>query len=142
MENLNKAKADAILNKVFRYPEGTMKRRDWLQYWKDKEATVVAKMVPAIEYNRLKYNRLTGREQEAYEKRCNEKKQGYFLYITPEGSSYDITKTEYDHFLTLEKTYVPGFIGHKPATGTWEEAKEMNIAIASGDKNWIQPSLF
>jgi hypothetical protein len=94
-------KKDAILNKVLRYEEGIMSRRDWLKLWQVKGAEVKEVQEPKVIFNRIKFNRLTGKEQEAYEKSCNEMKIGYRLYIS-ERTSYDINKTEYEHFKALQ----------------------------------------
>ena len=97
MKSLQDYKKDATLNKVFRFEEGLMKRREWLNMWRVKGAFVKEEQTPKVQYNRIKFNRLEGKAQEAYEKSCNEMKTAYRLYIT-DRSSYDITKTEFEYF--------------------------------------------
>lgn len=43
MKTIQEHKKDATLNKVFRYPEGVMSRREWLNMWRIKGATVEEK---------------------------------------------------------------------------------------------------
>lgn len=105
MDNLKaaqQAKANKSLNIKMRYPEGIMTRREWLKYWQVKGAFVDIGQKPRIEYSRTKYNRLTGKEQEEYERKCDEKVTSYRLHIPGSTSFYDITKTEYDHFNALQ----------------------------------------
>lgn len=94
-------KKDATLNKIFRYPEGVMSRREWLNMWRVKGAFVKEEQTPKVQYNRIKFNRLEGKAQEAYEKSCNEMKTTYRLYIS-DRTSYDITKTEFEYFKNME----------------------------------------
>ncbi len=101
MKSIQDYKKDATLNKICRYPEGTMSRRDWLKMWLVKGATVKEEQEPKIQFNRIKFNRLTGSEQIEYEKKCNEMKTAYRLYIS-DRTSYDINKTEYEHFKALQ----------------------------------------
>lgn len=102
MKNLQEYKKEAILNKKFRYEEGIMTRREWLNMWRVKGATVEESTKNRIQFNRLKYNRMKGgiwsNEQEEYEKKCNEMIPCYNLRIPNQSSFYEITKTEYEYF--------------------------------------------
>jgi hypothetical protein len=100
-KSINELRAESTLNKVFRYPEGIMSRKEFLNICRVRGATVEEKQVPKIEYNRLKFNRLTGAAQDEYWQKCQEKKTGYSINFT-DGTSQDITKTEYDYFKALE----------------------------------------
>ncbi len=97
MENLQKAKANAILDTKVRYSEGILTRREWLNLMKSKGARVEESTKPRVMFNRVKYNRLTGWEQEEYERKTKERVICYNLH--PEnGGFFEITKTEYDYF--------------------------------------------
>ena len=100
MDQLQQARINNTLNTEVRYEEGVMTRKEWLLMQFSKGCTVKQVQEPLIQYNRIKYNRMTGREQEEYEKKCNTMKTGYRLNVT-ERSSFDITKTEYDYFLSI-----------------------------------------
>jgi len=120
MKTIQDYKKEATLNKVFRYPEGVMSRREWLNMWRIKGATVSETEKTRIEYNRTKFNRLTGDAQDEYWAKCNEKVQGWELCL-PDKSSYDITKTEYEYFKNME-------LAEDKAT----EANELNYKIEAG----------
>lgn len=100
MKNLQDYKKEAVLNKIIRFPEGLMTRREWLNMWRIKGAFAKEVQEPKVHYNRIKFNRLEGKAQEAYEKSCNEMKTTYRLYIS-ERSSYDINKTEFEYFNSM-----------------------------------------
>lgn len=103
MKNINDFRKESILNKQMRYPEGIMSRREWLNYWRIKGATVEEQEVPKIEYNRTKFNRLTGSAQDEYWAKCQEKKPGWRINFPNSGGVFqDITKTEYDYFKGME----------------------------------------
>lgn len=53
------------------------------------------------EYNRTKFNRMTGDEQAAYEARLNKTKTVYSIYPPAGSGFYDISKTEFDYFNQL-----------------------------------------
>lgn len=96
------AKAEKILNKKFRYEEGIMTRREWLNMWRIKGATVEESTKNRIQFDRIKYNRMNGgiwsNEQSEYEKKCNEMIPCYNLRIPNERSFFEITKTEFEYF--------------------------------------------
>lgn len=101
MEKAQNARAEAILNKAFRYNEGVMTRRQWLKYWQVKGAFTQTGTKPKTEFNRDKYNRMNGDEQVIYERKCAETTTGYYLQLPGTTEYYEITKTEYDHFNAL-----------------------------------------
>lgn len=96
------AKAEKILDKKLRYEEGIMTRREWLNMWRVKGATVEESTKNRIQFDRLKYNRMKGgiwsNEQNEYEKKCNEIIPCYNLRIPNSSSFFEITKTEYEYF--------------------------------------------
>ena len=105
-KNIQDYKKEAILNKVFRYDEGVMTRREWLNLMRVKGAYVEESTKNRIQFNRIKYNRMKGgiwsNEQEEYEKKCAEIVPCYNLKFPSESSFFEITKTEYDYFKGLE----------------------------------------
>jgi hypothetical protein len=98
--NIQEAKTQATLNKVFRYPEGIMSRREYIKLHKSQGAEVKESMRNKIEFNRTKYNRLEGRQQEEYEKKLEEKIVSYELHFSDKSLIY-ITKAEFDYFNSL-----------------------------------------
>lgn len=119
-KTINDYRTEATLNKKFRYSEGVMTRREWLNMWRIKGATVEEKNKNRIEYNRIKFNRLEGVAQDEYWAKCNEKVPGWRLNL-PDGSFFDIGKTEYDYFNNME-------LAEDKAT----EANELNNKIEAG----------
>jgi len=97
------AKTDKALNVQVRYSEGIMTRRQWLKMQMVRGATVNEGTKNRIQYNRTKFNRMTNDgEQETYMAKCNEKVICYELHLPNESSFWEITKTEYEHFKSLE----------------------------------------
>jgi len=94
-------KKEALLNKVFRYEEGVMTRREWLKMMQVRGATVEESTKNRIQFNRTKYNRMTDGQDE-YERKCNEKVICYNLKLPNEPAFWEITKTEYEAFLDLQ----------------------------------------
>ena len=113
-KNIQDYKKDATLNKVFRYPEGVMSRREWLRIMQVKGATVK-------EETKRNYTAEDKLQQWVYDNRNDnsgnpnwpatknwlQKKEDwkagiyktvYSLHIPGENSFQDITKTEYEYF--------------------------------------------
>lgn len=104
MKNLNRAQAanaEKHLNTVLRYPDGIMTRAEWLKLAISKGASSETKQVPSVEYNRTKYNRMNGWEQEEYEKKMKIMKTDYRIKF-PDGTFYSVSKTEHEHFKSLQ----------------------------------------
>jgi hypothetical protein len=100
--NIQQHKAEATLNKLIRYEEGVMSRKQWLNLQRIKGAYVEESTKNRIQFNRIKYNRMSSyKEQGEYEKKCNEKVVCYELHFPNQNSFWDITKTEYDYFNSL-----------------------------------------
>jgi hypothetical protein len=99
------AKINTFLTKLVNYPEtGTTTRREALNIAFQRGGIVEQDTQPAVKWNRVKYNRMNWQEQIVYEKRTEERKPLYMLKFDPNNSSYyEITKSEYDYFLTLTK---------------------------------------
>lgn len=118
MKTIQEHRKEATLNKVFRYPEGVMTRRQWLNYWRIKGATVEeeTKRNHAAE-ERLKNWLYDNRDDRSGNpnwpptKRYLEKKAElaagifkteYSLRLPDGRSSYDITKTEFEAFKEMQ----------------------------------------
>lgn len=95
----NEAKAKKHLSSTIRYCNKIMCVDTWLIELKIEGYTPEIKEVPAVEYNRTKFNRMTGWEQEQYEKRLNEKKTQY--RAVKDNSILVLSKIEYDYFTSL-----------------------------------------
>lgn len=75
-------------------------RREWLQHLKENGRVSSIAEVPAVKYDRVKYNRMNWEEQKAYDKRLEEKKTEYRIG-EPDGSFFEVSKSEYDYFNSL-----------------------------------------
>lgn len=102
MKNVQDARKEFILNKQMNYNGEILTRSAWLKRCFKQGAFIVLSESPKIKFNRLKYNRMNGREQEQYEKQCSIMIPCYELHFKNESGFYDITKTEYDYFLNLQ----------------------------------------
>lgn len=97
-----KAKNEKTLNTLIRYSEGIMSKKDWIKMQVAKGAYVEQSTKNRIQYNRIKFNRMTSdNEQEEYMAKCNEKVICYNLRFKGESSFWEISKTEYDCFNSL-----------------------------------------
>lgn len=101
IEKAQAVRADNALQKLCRVDGKIMSRADWMKAAKAAGARVEIGEQNRIQFNRTKYNRMSGREQEEYERKCNEKIVEYRLYNAGEESWYTISKTEYDYFNSL-----------------------------------------
>lgn len=99
-EQAKQAKRESILNKVFRFNEGIMSRRDWLKLMLTKDCYTKIGERSIVEYNRIKYNRMDAKQQEEYDKKLDTKVIDYRLY-SKEGSFWSITQTEFEYFNSL-----------------------------------------
>jgi len=96
----NEAKAAKALQKLISYKGNTITRAEWLEMMKNKGATTKEAFKCKTQWNRTKFNRLTGAEQAEYERKLSEKTVCYELHLL-EGSFYDIDKFEFDYFNRL-----------------------------------------
>lgn len=102
IKDAQQAKIEKTLDKLIRYEEGVMSRRDWLKL-KFKEGCTVEKSTKnRIQFDRKKFNRMCSyKEQEEYEAKCNEIVECFILKIPIEGYFFEITKTEFDFYQTF-----------------------------------------
>lgn len=95
------AKKEIILSKLIRCDGVVMTRLDWLKIKHKEGCWVKEDTKNRIQFDRKKFNRMTNYEEQwEYERKCNEKVRCYKLY-DEEDSYYEITKTEFDFFETL-----------------------------------------
>lgn len=113
MANITKAqqaRIEKVLNVRINYSNyGIKTRREWLELMKWEGATVEETDQPRIKYNRRKYNRMDMWEQREYDEKLKERKPLYKLNAPncPHNSFWEITKIEYDYFLTIETQFKP-----------------------------------
>ncbi len=107
MKTIQEHREAHTLTVKMRYDEGIMTRKEWIdlkhsQGYFTKEGTKAK-----VQYSRSKYNRLTGKEQEIYEKKCEERIVSYELRHPQESAFYDITKAEFNYFNSLGPMPMP-----------------------------------
>jgi hypothetical protein len=97
-----KARTEKALNQLIRSEFGVTTKAEFIRRHKKLGATVSEGQKPKVQWNRTKYNRMNGREQEEYERKMNERVPCYKLHGKNDGDSYtEISKTEYDFFNQL-----------------------------------------
>lgn len=82
-------------SKVYRFPEGTMTLREWVERHAVK---LLTGKQPKLRYDRVKYNRMDGREQAQYEKDTSEPTVPYYEAWTEKGTGQDIPKSIFDAY--------------------------------------------
>ena len=100
MTKAQEARINKVLDTKIMYTEGLMTRRNWLRLQHKNKSTVCEVLKSKTKYSRTRFNRMDYAEQQEYEKRLNTKVPCYELHLVDE-YFYDITKIEYDYFLTL-----------------------------------------
>jgi hypothetical protein len=104
MQNINYAllaKVEKSLNVKMLYDEGIFTKKEWIKLKFKQGAIVETANKNRIDFNRIKFNRMNYKEQEIYEKKCNEKITCYKLKEKNDNCYFEITKTEYDYFNSL-----------------------------------------
>lgn len=102
MKTISQHREDATLDKMIRYEEGVMTRREWLKLKLAQESTVFESEKPQIEFNGTKYNRMNGFQQDHYMKKCENMVPCYNLQEKGQRGFWEITKIEYNYFKNLE----------------------------------------
>lgn len=97
--NANDAKIKKHLSSAIRYNNKVMCIDTWLIELKQEGYMPEVKQVPAVRYNRVKYNRMEGWEQEQYDKRLSEKKTEY--RAIKEDRILVLSKIEFNFFEAL-----------------------------------------
>lgn len=100
MKEANEAKAQKTLSTLMRYDGVVMSRKEWIEIQHKNGSTTRLDEKNKIMFDRRKFNRMNYAEQEAYEKRCNEKVP-FFRLDKGDGIYYEITKAEFDYFNSL-----------------------------------------
>ena len=106
MDNIKKAlsaKAEKILDAQMNYRRfGVLTRRQFCEKMFELGAIPSIDQVPAVQYNRRKFNRMDYAEQREYEKQLAKTKVEYHLYYPDDPDTCAVvTKTEYDYFMSL-----------------------------------------
>ena len=99
MNNISKAHQQS-LEKLVNYDEGLMSKKQWLNLHFKKGSKVEITTKNKVNFDRIKFNRMDFYQQKEYENKCNQKIESYRLNLV-DGSYYEITKTEYQYFLSL-----------------------------------------
>lgn len=118
MKTIKDYRSESILNKKFRFAEGIMSRREWLNMWRIKGAIVEEKRVrnyaaeeklkDKIDWQRMNVPLGNHNYPSTKEYLENKAKLEAGIYKTeyrlliPDNSLYDITKTEYEYFKNME----------------------------------------
>lgn len=101
-ENAISARAEQVLSKKYRYQEGILTRKEFIELNHKKGARVEEGTTDRVRFNRIKYNRMDHWEQREYDKKCDEQVPEYRLYRKGEENSFSvITKTEFEYFNSL-----------------------------------------
>jgi len=91
---MQKGRLEKCLKTKYNFSDvGVMTLKDFLE--SDHVAGVRQKVIPAVEYNRTKFNRMNNDQQVEYEKRLSETKDEYSV-VLQSGSFILIPKIVYD----------------------------------------------
>lgn len=94
------SRQNAALNKQYRFAHGVDTFRAMIDRGVFSYAEAVT--VPRIYYNRIKFNRMDGRQQAEYEKRLKETKTEYrLIYKADSELSVNVPKLVFDYFQGL-----------------------------------------
>ena len=95
LSKANKARASKALDKLYRFSHGVKSMRQAIDEGHFVEAKI--EMVPKVKWNRTKYNRMNGEEQQEYERKMKELKTEYQLWYD-DRTFIDVPKAAYDYF--------------------------------------------
>lgn len=101
-EKMNQARAEVALSKLIRHNGVVTTKREFIRALVNEGYRPTVELVPELEFNRTKYNRMTNfrGEQDEYYRRCTEKtKKAYYMRL--ESSGYDISLAEYNFAASL-----------------------------------------
>lgn len=106
MNNLEKAreiKAEKSLEKLTRHNGKIITKKEFIEDLINSGYVPQESEKNRVQFDRRKFNRMTNyREQEEYEKKCNEMIK-CFIIKNSEGCFYEITKAEFDYSLSYFK---------------------------------------
>lgn len=102
MKTITEQREAHTLTVKVRYDEGIMTRKEWIELKHSQGCYVEQGTKNRIDFNRTKYNRMNGREQEEYEKKCEEKVPYYKLKTKGQSIYTEITKAEFNYFNMLK----------------------------------------
>lgn len=100
MKNISEIRAEQLISQKVNYNGIIMTRAEWCEVLKKEGYKSEVGQKPRVQWNRDKYNRLTGFEQIEYEKRCEEMVASYKL-VGPDGPFFEVEKTTFDYFNSL-----------------------------------------
>lgn len=90
----------ALSKKLNTYEFGIVTKAEFMERLFNSGATSKQSVKPSVEYNRTKFNRMNGEQQQEYERKMSIKIPCYQIHLTS-GSFYEVSKTEYEYFNTL-----------------------------------------
>ena len=97
------ANLEKHLNSLIRYENRTMTHREFLHLLNAEGRTGEVAEVPKYKWDRVKYSRMVGREQDEYDAKLKEMKTEYRA-VHPQGYFNTLTKSEYEYFMNLPST--------------------------------------
>ena len=101
-ENAISARAEKVLSKKYRYQEGILTRKEFIELNHERGARVEEGTTNRMKWDRRKSNRLKWEEQVAYDKKCDEMVPEYRIYRKGDDNSFSvITLTEFNYFNSL-----------------------------------------
>lgn len=94
------AKADISLQKTVRREDGRIvTQKEWLNELVNEGYLPFEDTKPSVKWDRVKYNRMDGRQQEAYEKQYNTPIPAYWARSTD--GLYELNKTQFNYLYEL-----------------------------------------
>lgn len=102
IQKAQQAKADKSLLKTIRREDGRIiTAKEWLQELLNEGYLPFEDKKPSVKWNRVKYNRMDGRQQEAYDKQLNTLIPAYWAR---NGSlMFELNKTQFNYLLELSE---------------------------------------
>jgi hypothetical protein len=105
IDKMKQGRIDAVLNRRLQYNGKIMTRREWVEMRHKEGVQAEIGSKPRVMFDRHKFNRMTNhKEQMEYERKTEERVPEYRIYHPVEKGVYnEVTKTEYDYFISLNK---------------------------------------
>lgn len=102
IDSARQKKVENHLSKLIRYKNKVISIRDWITTLINEGGKPEIKQVPAVQYNRIKFNRMNYEQQKEYEKRLNTLVPEYRISFEDE-TYFKLNKTEYEFALSIIK---------------------------------------
>jgi len=103
VDNARQKKAEKHLFKLIRYNNKVISIKDWISTLINEGGKPEIIQVPAVQYSRIKFNRMNYEQQKEYEKRLNTLVPEYRISFFEDGTHVKLNKTEYKFALSLIK---------------------------------------